>query len=126
MARVATISKCWTFDASHQLPNHAGKCSRLHGHTYRVQVEVRGPIQGQHGGSDEGMVMDFAQISRVWKDQLEPLLDHRHLNDSVPGLELTTAENLAAWLLDAFRTNGVPATAVTVNETPTSSARVEA
>jgi 6-pyruvoyltetrahydropterin/6-carboxytetrahydropterin synthase len=42
--RTATVRKCFTFDAAHQLPNHGGKCRHPHGHTYKVEVALTGPM----------------------------------------------------------------------------------
>jgi 6-pyruvoyltetrahydropterin/6-carboxytetrahydropterin synthase len=69
-------------DCAHQLPGH-GKCGPLHGHTYKVEVEVEGPAEG-------GMVVDFADL----KVQVRTVLgryDHRHWNDF---LDYPTVENI--------------------------------
>lgn len=97
------ISKKWTFDAAHVLPNHGGKCAQPHGHTYTVTVRVSGPVQPIDGRSSEGMVCDFAVLDGAWK-AVETLLDHRDLNDRV-GVDfaITTSEHLAAWLLKHFQ-----------------------
>lgn len=131
VGRVKTlIAKRFTFDAAHQLPNHDGKCRRLHGHTYVIEVQVSGPVRPPMGEPDEGMVLDFGVISAVWKGDLEPMLDHRFLNETLPtDYWPTTAENIARFLLDAF-TAGLDATGVVVErvrvwETPTSCATVE-
>ena len=93
----ARISKEFLFEASHVLPNHSGKCSRLHGHNYHVVVKVVGPIRIANGSSSEGMVMDFGELKVLWKGLCEPSLDHRHLNDTLP-VDVPTAENIAAWI----------------------------
>lgn len=74
-----------SIDASHVLPDHPGRCARLHGHTYRFQVWVSGPVDAA-----SGMLVDFHDLKRAidgW--------DHRHLNDEVdfpPTAELLAAE----------------------------------
>jgi 6-pyruvoyltetrahydropterin/6-carboxytetrahydropterin synthase len=74
-----------TIDSSHVIPNHPGKCARLHGHTYRFQVWLSGPVD-----EATGMLVDFFDVKReidAW--------DHRHLNDQVafvPTAELLAAE----------------------------------
>ncbi len=85
----------FAFEAAHRLPHvPAGhKCGRLHGHSYRVEVHVRGPVQ-----SEAGWVMDFADL----KQRFEPVheqLDHRYLNE-VEGLDNPTSENVARWIWD--------------------------
>lgn len=119
------IGKEFRFEAAHVLPNHAGKCSRLHGHSYVVVVEASGPVQPADGSATEGMVMDFSDLSRVWKSNVFPLIDHQYLNEQMPeDLLPTTAENIATWLLKLFRVRLPIVTAVKVNETATSWARV--
>ena len=49
-----SVTRCFTFEAAHQLPWHPGKCRNLHGHGYRLEVTVEGPV------NDDGMVLDFA------------------------------------------------------------------
>lgn len=119
----AEITKSWSFDAAHQLPHHFGKCQNLHGHTYKVTVAIYDEIKPIDGSSDEGMVLDYYHISKVWKDELEPVLDHKYLNDTIP-IPVTTAENLATWILGRFIEEGVNAFWVEVCETGSSSAKV--
>jgi 6-pyruvoyltetrahydropterin/6-carboxytetrahydropterin synthase len=122
--RSATICKAFTFDAAHQLPNHDGKCRFLHGHTYRVELELHAPVREPDGHSDEGMVVDFAEVKRAWKP-LRDRLDHSFLNDVIPGdYRPTTAENIAHFILDRL-SNELPAPlSVRVWETPTSMVEV--
>jgi len=75
----AVINKRFTFDAAHQLPSHDGKCARLHGHTYAVEVTLSGPVRSPDGYPDESMVVDFYQVSKVFKDTIEALCDHRFM-----------------------------------------------
>lgn len=67
------LRKMFRFEASHVLPKHPGKCSRLHGHSWVLHVETQGPVN-----QDTGFVMDYAEISAVVKPLVEKL-DHRHL-----------------------------------------------
>ncbi|HNA30687.1 MAG TPA: 6-carboxytetrahydropterin synthase QueD [Thiobacillaceae bacterium] len=66
-------------------------CARLHGHSFRVEIRVAGPLD-----SDLGWVVDFADIRTAWQ-AVHDALDHRCLND-VPGLENPTTEHLARWI----------------------------
>lgn len=88
-----TISKTFDFDAAHRLdrlpPEH--KCYRLHGHTYRVEIQIRGDVDTR-----TGMVRDYADIAKKWR-RLHDQLDHRYLNE-IPGLEVPTTEVLAEWI----------------------------
>jgi 6-pyruvoyltetrahydropterin/6-carboxytetrahydropterin synthase len=87
------IFKEFTFEAAHRLPNvPAGhKCGRLHGHSYRVEVHVAGPMDEM-----AGWVRDFADIKCAFKP-LENILDHNYLNE-IDGLENPTSEVLARWI----------------------------
>ena len=105
------------FEAAHRLLNlpEGHKCSRLHGHSYRVQVRVRGDVDPH-----TGMVVDFAAI----QDACAPVrqkLDHYYLND-IAGLTNPTSENLARWIWDQLRTSPVSVSRVVVRETCTSGA----
>lgn len=93
-----TVVKRFTFEAAHDLPNHAGKCRGLHGHTYTVEVGVNGEVKEQNGDSDEGMVLDFGEISKVFRERIFSVCDHHYLNDALP-VEPTSAENIAAWAM---------------------------
>lgn len=103
------VSKRFTFEAAHSLPHlpKGHKCRNLHGHSYGVTLEYDGPID-----PDYGWVIDYAEISRVWAP-LFAQLDHSNL-DSV--LEVSTAENLAQWILPRVQLEGLCVT-VRVRET---------
>ena len=66
-------------------------CSRLHGHSFEVNVTLRGPVDPKLS-----WVMDFTEIDAAWQT-VHAALDHRYLND-IAGLENPTSENLAIWL----------------------------
>jgi len=87
------IFKEFTFEAAHRLPNlPAGhKCTRLHGHSFRVAVHVAGPVAER-----EGWVMDFADIKSAFQP-IKDQLDHYYLNE-IEGLENPTSEALARWI----------------------------
>ncbi|HEY3764171.1 MAG TPA: 6-carboxytetrahydropterin synthase [Gaiellales bacterium] len=121
----AQIRKTFRFEAAHSLPHHAGKCRGLHGHSYRVELCFEGEIKPARGESDDGMVLDFLDVSAWWHGQVEPLVDHRFLNETMPEAFLpTTAENIAAWVLSLLIAAALPVTEVTVWETPSASATV--
>ncbi len=79
--------------ASHIIEGHSGKCARLHGHNWKIDVEVQTRTLDALG-----MGMDFADLKAETTAVTEPL-DHRHLND-LPGFEgiNPTAENVAAYV----------------------------
>jgi 6-pyruvoyltetrahydropterin/6-carboxytetrahydropterin synthase len=107
------LSKDYTFEAAHRLPNAppGHKCQRLHGHSYRVEVTIAGEVDER-----AGWLVDFADITAVVDPLLKRELDHRTLND-VPGLENPTAEVLCAWLWNRLRPGLPLLAAITVHET---------
>ena len=110
------IFREFTFEAAHRLPNvpEGHKCARLHGHSYHVEVRVRGDVDPV-----AGWVMDFADLSSAFQP-LREQLDHRYLNE-IPGLENPTSEVLARWIWGRL-SGALPLSAVTVRETCTSGA----
>ena len=113
----AEVIRTFRFDAAHRLPNvPAGhRCANLHGHSYRVDVHVSGPVDER-----TGWVMDFGRIKQL----VEPVLaqvDHRCLND-VPGLPNSTSEMIAKFLFDRIARDLPGLSAVVVWESDTSRA----
>ena len=109
MARVI-VGREIRFSASHQLPFvPAGhKCARCHGHSYRIQVEITGPIV-----EPTGWIFDFGMLDAVMRQLVYDALDHRHLND-INGLENPTAEVLADWIATRVAL-GIPTTGISVH-----------
>jgi 6-pyruvoyltetrahydropterin/6-carboxytetrahydropterin synthase len=109
------ISKTFHIEAAHRLPNvPAGhKCARMHGHSFRVEVHVRGPLDPVLG-----WVMDFADIKSAFAP-LHDQLDHHCLND-VPGLDNPTSENLARWIWAGLKPRLPLLARIDVHETCTS------
>jgi 6-pyruvoyltetrahydropterin/6-carboxytetrahydropterin synthase len=88
------IFKEFTFEAAHHLavnvrPGHA--YSRLHGHSFKVEVFLRGEPDPA-----TGWVVDFADVEREVQ-AIRAELDHNYLND-IAGLELPTLENISRWI----------------------------
>jgi 6-pyruvoyltetrahydropterin/6-carboxytetrahydropterin synthase len=87
------LAKTFTFEAAHHLPyvppDH--KCRRLHGHSYRVEIVVRGEVN-----PELGWLMDFDAIRQAF-EPIRLQLDHHYLN-AIPGLENPTSEVLARWI----------------------------
>ena len=51
------VTKIFDWHCSHRLTNHEGLCKNIHGHTYKLEVEIDGSLLS--GGSSDGMVIDF-------------------------------------------------------------------
>ena len=87
------IYKVFKFDAAHHLPcvPEGHKCAKVHGHSFRVEIHIRGGMD-----SHTGWVMDFSDISAAFEPILNQL-DHKNLNQ-IEGLENPTSENLCRWI----------------------------
>jgi 6-pyruvoyltetrahydropterin/6-carboxytetrahydropterin synthase len=108
------IAVSTTFAAAHRLPEHEGKCFRLHGHTYSLEVAVEG--SPQETGPASGMVMDFEELRGHVRKLIVERLDHQMLNelfDFVP-----TVEALATWAFQELREAGIPVVRVRLAEGP--------
>ena len=111
----AELVKTFRFEAAHSLPQ-AGtghKCTRMHGHSYRVDVHVEGPIDPR-----QGWVMDFGDLKAVVEGVLGEL-DHRLLNE-IPGLANSTSEMIAVYLWERIAQALPNLSAITVWESDSS------
>lgn len=115
------LTKSLRIEAAHTLPNHQGKCSRLHGHSFLVTVEIQA-ADIQASGPQAGMAMDYADIAAPLRDVSDEYLDHHYLN-ATTGLENPTSEALARWIFERLVPTLAPhLAAVTVAETCTCAA----
>ncbi len=108
-----SITKIYTFEAAHQLPNHAGKCANVHGHSYKLEVTVSGALQKD--GSSSGMIMDFVELSTIVEREVLNQWDHQFLNDAVSFR--TTVENLAQEIFTRLEKANLSVTQVRLWET---------
>jgi len=104
------------FAAAHYLRNYEGVCSRLHGHNWKVEVNVTTAALDA-----VGMGVDFKVIKDATRE-LIGRLDHYNLNDLPPFDRINpTAENIAAYLYTelgkALNDDTVRVSAVTLWET---------
>ncbi|MDG2918347.1 6-carboxytetrahydropterin synthase QueD [Bisgaard Taxon 10/6] len=130
------VSKEFSFDMAHILDGHDGKCRNLHGHTYKLQVEVSGDLYQQ--GPKKGMVMDFADLKDIVKTLILAPMDHAFIYDTNSERECkiaallneldsktfgmpsrTTAEEMARFIFNRLKSE-LPLSAVRLWETPTS------
>ncbi len=109
------IFKEFTIEAAHRLPHvpEGHKCARLHGHSFRIDLHVRGRVD-----PTKGWVMDFADIKQAFQP-LYDQLDHHYLNE-VEGLANPTSEHLARWIWQRLVLTLPQLCRVVVNETCTS------
>lgn len=112
-----------TFSSAHQLRGYKGKCERLHGHNWRIQVTVTSERL-----NEIDLVMDFHELKRLVNETVSGL-DHSFLNDLFPFTEINpSSENIARWIFDSMKKRiekdykDVQLTSVTVWESDTASA----
>lgn len=112
------LFKIFTLEAAHRLPHvpEGHKCARLHGHSFRIEVVVRGSVDPR-----TGWVMDFADIKAAFQP-IHEQLDHRYLNE-IEGLENPTSEELARWIWRRLAPRLPGLAEVVVHETCTSGCR---
>ena len=138
------IGKVIQWDMGHRVLNHRSVCKGLHGHRYKAEICVEGKLIEEKGASEEGMVIDFADIKKVAQKFIQEELDHAfmvwdrdhelleffkssqgHKPVIVPFSP--TAENVAAYIFnklkdkftDVFKT-GLKLQSVKLWETPSS------
>jgi 6-pyruvoyltetrahydropterin/6-carboxytetrahydropterin synthase len=80
------IGRIFHFDAAHFLPDYKGKCEKVHGHTYKMEVVIEDEVK------DKGMVMDFTELGKIVEINVIEKFDHENLNEL---MENPTAENIA-------------------------------
>lgn len=109
------IFKEFVFESAHRLPHvpEGHKCARLHGHSFRAEIHVRGEVD-----PSLGWVIDFADIKSVFQPYYDQL-DHNFLNE-IEGLSNPTSENLARWIWDRVQPALPGLSKVVVRETCTS------
>lgn len=111
-----TLKVVMDFAAAHTLRHYPGDCSRLHGHNWKLEVEVTAARL-----DEVGMGVDFKLIRQAAK-RLADELDHQYLNELPPFIEVNpTAENIAAFFFSGlsrtFNRDALRVTAVTIWET---------
>lgn len=113
--QIVEIVKTYRFEAAHYLPNvpDGHKCKRMHGHSFKFEVMLKGEIDPQ-----TGWLMDFGDVSKVVKPLIEDSLDHYLLND-IEGLENPTSEQLCIWLWNRIKPRLNSLSGIIVHETCT-------
>ena len=104
------VTKCFEFEAAHYLNNYSGKCAKVHGHSYKVEITCKSKQL-----DEIGMVIDFKDLKERIDTFLDGEYDHSIINDIPPYSyeEINpTAENMARIIflrakivIDAWRTN---------------------
>ncbi|TGZ98325.1 6-carboxytetrahydropterin synthase QueD [Rodentibacter pneumotropicus] len=132
------ISKEFSFDMAHLLDGHDGKCQNLHGHTYKLQVEIMGDLSPS--GAKKSMVIDFSDLKTIVKKAILEPMDHAFIYDETNERESkiakllqevdskifgvpfrTTAEELARFIFNRLKYDEkLAVSTIRLWETPTS------
>jgi len=114
------VCKIFEWDAAHQLKlPYESKCKNMHGHTYKVEIELEGQLNAN------GMVMDFSKLESILESAN---FDHKTINE-IEWFKETgfnpTAENLVHFINNsinhkALKANNIEISRIRVWETPTS------
>ncbi len=96
ISKTHEVTVAMEFDSAHRLPHHDGKCRNIHGHRYRIEVTVCRQSGGlitsdKHENPYNGMVMDFAELKGIVRQQVVGPWDHAYLamaNDPLLCLEV--------------------------------------
>ncbi len=110
-----------TFSAAHHLRSYKGKCERLHGHNWRVEVYVKAQRL-----NEIGIAIDFQDLKKETKNIINQL-DHTFINDVFPFTEINpSSENIAKWIFECLskKLNGkdIKLSKITVWESETAAA----
>ena len=115
---VTRIRRWVETDTGHRVPNHKSKCRHMHGHRYRWEAELEGYVVTLGGVSEEGMLMDFTDVSAILNEYIHDVVDHAfivyegdkqalvalsHMGEEHRTLIvpfIPTAENLAKWAFE--------------------------
>lgn len=124
MAATYTLKIVTDFASAHTLRDYPGACSRMHGHNWKVEVEVLTTDL-----DDVGMGIDFKEIKRATR-KITDELDHRYLNEITPFDRINpTAENIAGFIYqgvaELINNQRVAVKAVTLWETERACVRYE-
>ena len=88
------VTREFTFDSAHFLTDYYGKCERMHGHTYKLQVTLEGKVQSN------GLLIDFVVLKRIVKKYVLDKIDHQVLNEII---ENPSAERIVVWIWDQLQ-----------------------
>ena len=142
---VTRIRRWVETDTGHRVHNHKSKCRHMHGHRYRWEAELEGDVVTQEGVSEEGMLMDFSDVSTILNQYVHDVVDHAFIvyegdKEALAALSqmgdehrtlivpfIPTAENLAKWAFEQVESrisssygNSLKLHAFHVRETPKS------
>lgn len=114
--KTISVCKTFTFHAAHRDEEASDLCGQTHGHTYRLEVEVYGELNGKR------MLLHGNILKDIYHEEIESHVEHQNLNKTCP--VNPTMENTVMWLADILgselhRVPGISQVRVRLWETPT-------
>jgi 6-pyruvoyltetrahydropterin/6-carboxytetrahydropterin synthase len=73
---VLRLTRIFSFDMAHVLLNYHGKCKNIHGHTYKLEVTVKGTPSNDENSPKKGMLIDFSDFKKLIEDNIVTIWDH--------------------------------------------------
>ena len=92
---ILRLTRVFHFDMAHVLLNYPGKCKNIHGHTYKLEVTVKGSPCNDDTSPKKGMLIDFSDFKNLIHDEIIAVWDHA----------LMIHQNTDTVLLNALRNN---------------------
>jgi len=89
------LTRIFHFDMAHVLLNYPGKCKNIHGHTYQLEVTVRGTLSNENSSPKKGMLIDFSDFKSLIQNKIITIWDHALMihQDSDPVLLKALKDN---------------------------------
>ena len=92
---IIRLTKEFRFEAAHALLNYDGLCQNIHGHSYVLQVTIKGTPVSNILDPKLGMVMDFSILKKIVKEHIISPFDHSLLiNDNAPHNDLAQVSQM--------------------------------
>jgi 6-pyruvoyltetrahydropterin/6-carboxytetrahydropterin synthase len=73
---VLRLTRVFIFDMAHVLLNYQGKCNNIHGHTYKLEVTVKGTPCNDINSPKRGMLIDFSDFKSLIQNEIIDTWDH--------------------------------------------------
>ncbi|MDR2972685.1 MAG: 6-carboxytetrahydropterin synthase [Bacteroidales bacterium] len=99
------LTRVFNFDMAHVLLNYPGKCNNIHGHTYRLEVTVRGTLCNDETSPKKGMIIDFSDFNDLIQSKIIDVWDHALIihQNSDPALLNALKNNYKKIIITAFQ-----------------------
>jgi len=89
---IIRVTKQFHFEMAHALLDYDGPCKNIHGHSYQLNVTVKGKVKTNTSDSDEGMVVDFGVIKKIVKDMVVDVFDHALVLNEKANIDVSNFE----------------------------------